>query len=124
MASSTTSLLHASPSYIHSKFHFSYSSSSQFVYRPNPKFPIGVSSKTSIISALYESSEYRKIRSLVGTTLISKPTSKDETSTRQSLSSNWDISTAAAPTLPRLEELDTTNMLLRQRIIFLGSQVL
>jgi ATP-dependent Clp protease protease subunit len=25
--------------------------------------------------------------------------------------------------LPKFEELDTTNMLLRQRIIFLGSQV-
>lgn len=28
-----------------------------------------------------------------------------------------------APLLPRFEELDTTNMLLRQRIIFLGSQI-
>ncbi|CAI9110609.1 OLC1v1010666C3 [Oldenlandia corymbosa var. corymbosa] len=41
------------------------------------------------------------------------------------ISSNWDISNySAAPSwLPRFEELDTTNMLLRQRIIFLGSQV-
>ncbi|KAL0450054.1 UNVERIFIED_CONTAM: ATP-dependent Clp protease proteolytic subunit, chloroplastic [Sesamum latifolium] len=42
----------------------------------------------------------------------------------QSLSSNWDVSNYAAPSwLPRFEELDTTNMLLRQRIIFLGSQI-
>ncbi|XP_028804064.1 ATP-dependent Clp protease proteolytic subunit 3, chloroplastic-like [Neltuma alba] len=48
---------------------------------------------------------------------------------RHTLSSNWDVdlcqnySVPAAPWLPRFEELDTTNMLLRQRIIFLGSQV-
>uniref|UniRef100_A0A5B7C7U5 ATP-dependent Clp protease proteolytic subunit n=1 Tax=Davidia involucrata TaxID=16924 RepID=A0A5B7C7U5_DAVIN len=44
---------------------------------------------------------------------------------RQTLSSNWDVSnfSASATWLPRFEELDTTNMLLRQRIIFLGSQV-
>ncbi|KAL0343407.1 UNVERIFIED_CONTAM: ATP-dependent Clp protease proteolytic subunit, chloroplastic [Sesamum angustifolium] len=42
----------------------------------------------------------------------------------QSLSSSWDVSNYAAPSwLPRFEELDTTNMLLRQRIIFLGSQI-
>ncbi|XP_031253274.1 ATP-dependent Clp protease proteolytic subunit 3, chloroplastic [Pistacia vera] len=45
------------------------------------------------------------------------------------LSTKWDLSnlsvanTTSAPWLPRFEELDTTNMLLRQRIIFLGSQV-
>ncbi|XP_044468832.1 ATP-dependent Clp protease proteolytic subunit 3, chloroplastic [Mangifera indica] len=45
------------------------------------------------------------------------------------LSTNWDLSnfsvsnTTSAPWLPRFEELDITNMLLRQRIIFLGSQV-
>ncbi|XP_022997788.1 ATP-dependent Clp protease proteolytic subunit 3, chloroplastic [Cucurbita maxima] len=46
---------------------------------------------------------------------------------RRTLSSNWDVlgnySAASTPALPRFEELDTTNMLLRQRIIFLGSQV-
>ena len=43
---------------------------------------------------------------------------------KQSISSQWDVSNYAAPSwLPRFEELDTTNMLLRQRIIFLGSQV-
>nr|GLL39308.1 ATP-dependent Clp protease proteolytic subunit 3, chloroplastic [Ipomoea trifida] len=44
---------------------------------------------------------------------------------RQTLSSNWDVFnyTAAPAKLPRFEELDTTNMLLRQRIVFLGSQV-
>lgn len=43
---------------------------------------------------------------------------------KQSLSSNWEVSNYAAPSwLPRFEELDTTNMLLRQRIIFLGTQV-
>ncbi|KAL3618992.1 ATP-dependent Clp protease proteolytic subunit 3 [Castilleja foliolosa] len=42
----------------------------------------------------------------------------------QSLTTNWDVSNYAAPSwLPRFEELDTTNMLLRQRIIFLGSQI-
>lgn len=42
------------------------------------------------------------------------------------LSTNWDVSgVSSTPAwLPRFEELDTTNMLLRQRIIFLGSQVL
>ncbi|GKC12257.1 ATP-dependent Clp protease proteolytic subunit 3, chloroplastic [Tanacetum coccineum] len=42
------------------------------------------------------------------------------------LSSNWDVvgPTSAAPAwMPRFEELDTTNMLLRQRIVFLGSQI-
>ncbi|KAL1360322.1 hypothetical protein HN51_005688 [Arachis hypogaea] len=48
---------------------------------------------------------------------------------RRTLSSNWLVSdddfsaSTTSPWLPRLEELDTTNMLLRQRIIFLGSQV-
>ncbi|TXG69984.1 hypothetical protein EZV62_004919 [Acer yangbiense] len=47
----------------------------------------------------------------------------------QTLSTDWDVSsfsvgnTTSAPWLPRFEELNTTNMLLRQRIIFLGSQV-
>ncbi|KAL0395894.1 UNVERIFIED_CONTAM: ATP-dependent Clp protease proteolytic subunit, chloroplastic [Sesamum calycinum] len=41
-----------------------------------------------------------------------------------SLLSKWEVSNYAAPSwLPRFEELDTTNMLLRQRIIFLGSQI-
>ncbi|KAE9604914.1 putative endopeptidase Clp [Lupinus albus] len=46
------------------------------------------------------------------------------------LSSNWLVSNddfsslaTASPWLPTLQQLDTTNMLLRQRIIFLGSQV-
>ncbi|KAI6670578.1 hypothetical protein NL676_005463 [Syzygium grande] len=54
---------------------------------------------------------------------------------RPTLSSNWDVNgggggglsissvAPTAPWLPKFEELDTTNMLLRQRIIFLGSQV-
>ncbi|XP_016514398.2 ATP-dependent Clp protease proteolytic subunit 3, chloroplastic-like [Nicotiana tabacum] len=44
---------------------------------------------------------------------------------KPTLSGNWDVSSySKAPAwLPRFEELDTTNMLLRQRIIFLGSQV-
>jgi ATP-dependent Clp protease protease subunit len=44
---------------------------------------------------------------------------------RQTLASDWDIRSASAPParLPRMEELDTTNMLLRQRILFLGSKV-
>ncbi|CAH2065708.1 unnamed protein product [Thlaspi arvense] len=49
---------------------------------------------------------------------------------RQTLSSNWDVSrfsvdsVAQSPSrLPSFEELDTTNMLLRQRIVFLGSQI-
>lgn len=54
---------------------------------------------------------------------------KSSPSIAQSLSTNWDVSNlsisnnTSAPWLPRFEELDTTNMLLRQRIIFLGSQV-
>ncbi|GAB4827947.1 ATP-dependent Clp protease proteolytic subunit 3 [Ancistrocladus abbreviatus] len=43
--------------------------------------------------------------------------------TRPTLSSNWDVSGSVAPSLPKLEELDSTNMLLRQRIIFVGSQI-
>ncbi|KAK2986741.1 hypothetical protein RJ640_010966 [Escallonia rubra] len=44
---------------------------------------------------------------------------------KDTLSSNWDVAGYSAPPsrLPKSEELDTTNMLLRQRIIFLGSQV-
>ncbi|XP_050368977.1 dual specificity protein phosphatase 1-like [Argentina anserina] len=48
---------------------------------------------------------------------------------RPTLSTNWDfnfpdaVAAAAPPHVPRFEELDTTNMLLLQRIIFLGSQV-
>ncbi|PON47869.1 ATP-dependent Clp protease proteolytic subunit [Trema orientale] len=54
---------------------------------------------------------------------------KTTPSSRGTLSSNWDVgpdcysATSAPSWLPRFEELDTTNMLLRQRIIFLGSQV-
>ncbi|XP_057970456.1 ATP-dependent Clp protease proteolytic subunit 3, chloroplastic [Malania oleifera] len=45
-------------------------------------------------------------------------------SSAETLSANWDLSNySAAPWLPKFEELDTTNMLLRQRIVFLGSQV-
>lgn len=44
---------------------------------------------------------------------------------KTTLSSNWDVSNySKAPAwMPRFEELDATNMLLRQRIVFLGSQV-
>nr|AIC33068.1 ATP-dependent Clp protease proteolytic subunit [Elaeis guineensis] len=47
------------------------------------------------------------------------------TGCRSTLSEGWDLSGSVVGTswLPRLEELDTTNMLLRQRIVFLGSQV-
>ncbi|KAI9127815.1 hypothetical protein K1719_000808 [Acacia pycnantha] len=51
------------------------------------------------------------------------------TSPGHTLSSNWDVdlcqnrSATPAQLLPRFEELDTTNMLLRQRIVFLGSPV-
>ncbi|KAM2719745.1 hypothetical protein EV2_041015 [Malus domestica] len=50
---------------------------------------------------------------------------KSSSPPRLTFSSNWDFpsATTSAPRLPRFEELDTTNMLLRQRIIFLGSQV-
>lgn len=43
----------------------------------------------------------------------------------RTLSEGWDVSgSVARPSLlPRFEELDITNMLLRQRIVFLGSQV-
>ncbi|EEF29744.1 ATP-dependent Clp protease proteolytic subunit 3, chloroplastic [Ricinus communis] len=59
-----------------------------------------------------------------------KPISVKAVNTRkETLSSNWDVANfsssfaTSSPALPRFEELDTTNMLLRQRIIFLGSQV-
>ncbi|XP_020596200.1 ATP-dependent Clp protease proteolytic subunit 3, chloroplastic-like [Phalaenopsis equestris] len=44
---------------------------------------------------------------------------------RRTLSEGWDLSAAASGSVwvRRFEELDTTNMLLRQRIVFLGSQV-
>jgi len=50
-------------------------------------------------------------------------------SIRPTLSSNWLVShdlsaQTASPWLPKFEELDTTNVLLRQRIVFLGSQVI
>eukprot|EP01018_Ginkgo_biloba_P027476 Gb_14699 [translate_table: standard] len=42
---------------------------------------------------------------------------------RGSLSSSWNIGgITCGPWMPRMEDLDTTNMLLRQRIVFLGSQ--
>uniref|UniRef100_A0A1D1Y1R2 ATP-dependent Clp protease proteolytic subunit n=1 Tax=Anthurium amnicola TaxID=1678845 RepID=A0A1D1Y1R2_9ARAE len=45
-------------------------------------------------------------------------------SSRRTLSGGWDVAaTSAGPWMPRMEELDTTNMLLKQRIVFLGSQV-
>lgn len=48
---------------------------------------------------------------------------------KPTLSSNWLVShdlsaKTASPWLPNFEELDITNMLLRQRILFLGSQVM
>ncbi|XP_031501113.1 ATP-dependent Clp protease proteolytic subunit 3, chloroplastic [Nymphaea colorata] len=46
---------------------------------------------------------------------------KASSSTRSTLSSTWNL--VGGPWMPRLEDLDTTNMLLRQRIVFLGSQV-
>ncbi|KAL9678750.1 hypothetical protein QQ045_016600 [Rhodiola kirilowii] len=119
---SSTSLLHSPPSSIHTKIPLS---TFQILGRPNPRIQFGVSARASTPSGISENFESRKIHPLVGTTLFGKPLSEDEApaaSTRQSLSSNWDISGAVA-SLPRLEELDTTNMLLRQRIIFLGSQV-
>ncbi|XP_042502812.1 ATP-dependent Clp protease proteolytic subunit 3, chloroplastic [Macadamia integrifolia] len=42
---------------------------------------------------------------------------------RTTLSTDWNLSNSTGPWMPRFEELDTTNMLLRQRIVFLGSQV-
>ncbi|KAJ4960757.1 hypothetical protein NE237_020667 [Protea cynaroides] len=41
---------------------------------------------------------------------------------KETLSTNWNVSNSTAPLL-KFEELDSTNMLLRQRIVFLGSQV-
>ena len=54
-----------------------------------------------------------------------KASTHNFSTTKPTLSRNWDVSSySKAPSwLPRFEELDTTNMLLRQRIIFLGSQV-
>lgn len=60
-----------------------------------------------------------------GRGLCNRASKKAIFSANQSLASNWDVSnfTAGPSGLPRFEELDTTNMLLRQRIVFLGSQV-
>ncbi|GAU32772.1 hypothetical protein TSUD_323410 [Trifolium subterraneum] len=57
-----------------------------------------------------------------------KPLFIVNSSIKPTLSSNWLVSNdlsakTASPWLPKFEELDTTNMLLRQRIVFLGSQV-
>lgn len=49
---------------------------------------------------------------------------RNSTVVSSTLSSNWDVCNDSSPSwMPRFEELDTTNMLLRQRIVFLGSQV-
>lgn len=49
---------------------------------------------------------------------------RNSTAVSSTLSSNWDVCNDSSPSwMPRFEELDTTNMLLRQRIVFLGSQV-
>ncbi|XP_028550394.1 ATP-dependent Clp protease proteolytic subunit 3, chloroplastic-like [Dendrobium catenatum] len=42
---------------------------------------------------------------------------------RRTISEGWNLSASGSAWLPRFDELDTTNMLLRQRIVFLGSQV-
>ncbi|XP_078431226.1 CLP protease proteolytic subunit 3 [Wolffia australiana] len=45
-------------------------------------------------------------------------------SSGRTLSGDWDLSgVSVGPWMPRLEDLDSMNMLLRQRIVFLGSQV-
>ncbi|WOH10266.1 hypothetical protein DCAR_0729733 [Daucus carota subsp. sativus] len=50
--------------------------------------------------------------------------SRNSRAASATLSENWDVcNESSASWMPRFEELDTTNMLLRQRIIFLGSQV-
>uniref|UniRef100_A0A2P2J9Q5 ATP-dependent Clp protease proteolytic subunit n=1 Tax=Rhizophora mucronata TaxID=61149 RepID=A0A2P2J9Q5_RHIMU len=69
-----------------------------------------------------------KRRSIPISVKASLKSSLDAGTSRQTLSKNWDVAgfssfSSSAPVLPRFEELDTTNMLLRQRIIFLGSQV-
>jgi ATP-dependent Clp protease protease subunit len=61
--------------------------------------------------------------------LPTKPLSIVNASMKPTLSSNWLVSDdlsakTSSPWLPKFEELDTTNMLLRQRIVFLGSQVI
>ncbi|KAF5199936.1 Atp-dependent clp protease proteolytic subunit [Thalictrum thalictroides] len=59
------------------------------------------------------------------TTFRRKPISVKATikSTRKTLSTDWNLTNSSPQWMPRFEELDTTNMLLRQRIVFLGSQV-
>ncbi|PIA63625.1 hypothetical protein AQUCO_00201160v1 [Aquilegia coerulea] len=44
-------------------------------------------------------------------------------STRKTLSADWNLANSSPKRRPRFEELDITNMLLRQRIVFLGSPV-
>lgn len=108
-----------------------------FTYAPSPSphrlmrfdhgflsshFPISTPSKHS--HGGNSTSNAFRIRNSVP---VVKP-SLNSSSLRRTLSSNWDVldnySASSAPSLPRFEELDTTNMLLRQRIVFLGSQVI
>ncbi|XP_043701707.1 ATP-dependent Clp protease proteolytic subunit 3, chloroplastic [Telopea speciosissima] len=65
------------------------------------------------------------LNSTSSSTLRRKPISikAAANSYRKSLASDWNVSNSTGPWMPRLDELDTTNMLLRQRIVFLGSQV-
>lgn len=77
-------------------------------------------------SSFAESSSSSGKRRGRGRGLCIKASEKAIFSANQSLASNWDVSnfTGGPSGLPRFEELDTTNMLLRQRIVYLGYQVL
>ncbi|OVA18939.1 ClpP [Macleaya cordata] len=75
-------------------------------------------------------SQFQQLHRPADTLLRRKPISvkaiKSSSSSgrRITLSTDWKLSELSVPnSMPKFEELDTTNMLLRQRIIFLGSQV-
>lgn len=92
------------------------------------QFPISTVEKSITGSTSSSFSHTRPLRRRKAASLI-KALKTTPSSPRRTLSNNWDVSqdlysVTSAPWLPRFEELDTTNMLLRQRIIFLGSQVL
>nr|XP_043617470.1 ATP-dependent Clp protease proteolytic subunit 3, chloroplastic [Erigeron canadensis] len=104
--------------------------SAAYTTSPPLLFPKPTNPKTHLPS-LNTTTNYTKFNttSSSGRTLLSVKASLSSSFKTQTLSSNWDVNTnlsnsASAPSwMPRFEELDTTNMLLRQRIVFLGSQV-
>eukprot|EP00262_Sarcandra_glabra_P003620 TRINITY_DN14368_c0_g1_i1.p1 TRINITY_DN14368_c0_g1~~TRINITY_DN14368_c0_g1_i1.p1 ORF type:complete len:319 (-),score=68.75 TRINITY_DN14368_c0_g1_i1:612-1568(-) len=68
-------------------------------------------------------SHFRSIKNPTPTPKKPKISIRAVKNERNTLSSDWNLSNSYGPWMPRFEELDPTNMLLKQRIVFLGSQV-